>query len=162
MDLLVKIYKLLKIIKYRKPPNFSGLGLVFYDTQKFDKSHHCDLRPYLENPRYNIADQGICEYFIDIANFSHTLHDGFHMINEYGDLTHLAQYFVPPVVRELKPNPDHGVRLYSSLCGSTIEGVLFIAVISSNFKIYLFKTGDYINLNIIEAIIANERKEIKL
>lgn len=72
------------------------------------------------------------------------------MFNKDGELTHVAQYFVPPARKDLLPNQEHGVRLYSSICGSTMDGVLFIAVISSNFEIDFFENGNYLDLNEME------------
>lgn len=66
------------------------------------------------------------------------------MANEEGILTDVAQYFVPPVIEGLLPNQYHGVRFHSSLCGSTMKGVKFIAVICSDESVYILKNGKII------------------
>lgn len=146
MDLMRDTYYLLKAIKNSKPRDFSGIGLVAYDSGEFDSNCHCDLRPSSPIRKLRLCDAELCDYLIDIANYHHPFHDGFLMINERGELTQVAQYFVPPVIQGLEPNQDHGVRLHSSICGSTMKGVLFIAVISSNLEINIFSMGKYVDL----------------
>lgn len=145
MDLLLETYKMLKEVVYAAPSNFSGIGLVAYDSKKFDSKCHCNLRPNIKNPQYCIKNKEFSDYLIEIADYHNTLHDGFHMMNESGILTHVAQYFVPPIVDNLVPNQEHGVRLHSSMCGSMLEGILFIAVICSDLNIYIFKSGKNVN-----------------
>ena len=157
MNILLDTYKLLKKISGKKTENFTGVGLVIYNPECFDENCHCNLRPDIECPNYHIADDRMCDYLLEIADHDNTLHDGFHMIDSEGILTHVAQYFVPPVNQSLKPNQGHGVRLYSSMCGSVLEGVLYIGVVSSNYDIYIFSNGDYVNLNEIEGRLTDEK-----
>lgn len=136
-----KIFELCKKIVEKKHPYFSGMGIVVYDSLNFDSKKHCDLRPDIECPHLSVDDEEIIDYLSEISDYHNTLHDGFHMVNEKGVLTNVAQYFVPPIVEGLYPNQYHGVRLHSSLCGSTMEGILFIAVICSDDSIYILKEG---------------------
>lgn len=150
MDIIVETYKLLKKIASKDIEQFTGIGLVVYDEKNFDRNCHCDLRPDISCPHYHITDDKICDYLIDISKHENTLHDGFHMVNEKGTLSYVAQYFVPPVIQSLKPHQDHGVRVYSSMCGSVLPGVLLIGVISSNYDIYIFRKGEYVDLAKLE------------
>lgn len=159
MELLYDTYKLLRAIQANHSDRFSGIGLVVYDENTFDNDNHCDLRPDIMCPNYHITDKEICRYLNQICSYEHALHDGFHMFNSRGYLNHVAQYFVPPLVKGLKPNLDHGVRLYSSLCGSLMKGVLFIGMISSNYKIYIFQNGKYVETDKLEVILSNEYQE---
>lgn len=155
MDLIFRIYKLFKEIAINKSQCFSGIGLVIYDPAAFDASSHCDLRPGVKCPHYNISDSGICDYLIEISDYHHTLHDGFHFVDRHGALTHTAQYFVPSIVNGVEPHQDHGVRLYSAMCGSTIKGVLFIGIMCSNGEIYIFRSGAYVDISKLEEKYAN-------
>lgn len=146
MRLMDKSYELCKKVIARKPMNFSGIGLVTYDTNEFDENLHCNLRPNIDCPHYSVDNEKLVDYLIDISDYHNTLHDGFHMMNEKGILTHVAQYFVPPVIYGLTPNQDHGVRFHSSLCGSTLKGVLFITIICSDESIYIFEDGEICKL----------------
>ena len=87
---------------------------------------------------------------IDVSDYHNDLHDGFDMIDSKGNLTHVAQYFVPPIVKRFQPNLKHGVRLHSSICGSVLDGVICIGVISSGRDIYILRNGSYINLEELE------------
>ena len=155
MDLLTQTYKLFKEIANKTKDGFSGIGLIAYDPDCFNASNHCDLRPHIKSPNYNIYDHKICEYLMEISDYKHPLHDGFHFIDHNGILTHVAQYFVPAIVNDLSPDQEHGVRLYSSICGSTLAGVLFIGTICSNGEIYIFKSGENVD---IENMLLEARK----
>lgn len=147
MILITQTYKLFNEIKMNATDGFSGIGLVAYDPYSFNSLNHCDLRPDIKCPQYSIYDDNICQYMVEISDYRNTLHDGFHFINRQGILTHVAQYFVPMIVNGLPPDPEHGVRLYSSICGSKLDGVLFIATICSNGEIYIYKSGKRVDLN---------------
>ena len=133
--IILDMYSLLKRISDNCTENFSGIGIVVYDERVFDSNCHCDLRPNNKCKNYNIKDD---------------LHDGFDMIDSKGNLTHVAQYFVPPIVKRFQPNLKHGVRLHSSICGSVLDGVICIGVISSGRDIYILRNGSYVNLEELE------------
>lgn len=150
MNITKEVYRLLKKIAEAAGNDFSGVGIIVYDEDVFDENRHCDLRPDVHCPHLHVADEQMVTYLLGISAYGHALHDGFHMVNKEGYLTHVAQYFVPPIVKELSPNQEHGVRLYSSMCGSMIEGVLFIGMISSNNQVFLFVNGEYLDINALE------------
>lgn len=144
MNLEEQAFELCKKIVERNPQNFSGIGLVVYDSKVFDQRKHCNLRPDIMCPSYKLDDDEMVDYLVDISDYHNTLHDGFLMVNEKGILTDVAQYFVPPVIDGLFPNQYHGVRFHSSLCGSKMEGVIFIAIICSDESVYILKDGEII------------------
>lgn len=141
-NLQENMYSLMLEIVKKQPPRFSGMGIVVYDSKNFDNSCHCDLRPGTAVPNINVSETELArDYFIKISDYRSTYHDGFHMINEIGSITHIAQYFVPKLNKKFYPDSTHGVRMYSSICGSILPGVLFTAVISSNYDIEIFENG---------------------
>lgn len=142
MEIIDKTFELCNEIIVRDIDKFSGLGIVAYDTSKFDAKLHCDLRTNNDCCHFSIGDEKIKDYLIEISDYHNTFHDGFHMVNEQGILTHIAQYFVPAIQENLHPSCNHGVRYYSALCGSVIEGVLFTAIICSDKSIYVFRNGE--------------------
>lgn len=150
MSILEQTYEVLKEIKKDPGDGFSGLGLVVYDSEVLDSTTHIDLRPNIEFTHSNIYEKDICNCLKEISDYRNTLHDGFHFIDLQGRLTHVAQYFVPGIVENLYPDQEHGVRLYSSKCGSTILGVLFIATICSNGDIYIYENGKELDLEKLE------------
>ena len=148
--IILDMYSLLKRISDNCTENFSGIGIVVYDERVFDSNCHCDLRPNNKCKNYNIIDERIVNYLIDVSDYHNDLHDGFDMIDSKGNLTHVAQYFVPPIVKRFQPNLKHGVRLHSSICGSVLDGVICIGVISSGRDIYILRNGSYVNLEELE------------
>ena len=152
--IILDMYSLLKRISDNCTENFSGIGIVVYDDERvFDSNCHCDLRPNNKCKNYNIKDERIVNYLIDVSDYHNDLHDGFDMIDmidSKGNLTHVAQYFVPPIVKRFQPNLKHGVRLHSSICGSVLDGVICIGVISSGRDIYILRNGSYVNLEELE------------
>ena len=151
MKLIIETYRAFSNIVNINPEHFSGIGLVVYNSTIFDPTSHSDLRPGYQPPGYHVTDDVFCQYLAEISDYQNTFHDGFHMVDETGRLRFVAQYFVPPVVAALYPNQLHGVRLHSARCGSTLPGVIFIAVISSNFEIHFFQHGENVDLADMEA-----------
>lgn len=141
-----KMYQLLKNIAEKRTKEFSGLGIVVYDENILSEECHCDLRPNFKFTQINIDNTEIVDKLIEYSDYRCNLHDGFCFMNQSGDLTHVAQYYVPSVRKEIFPNQEHGVRTYSAACGSMMEGVKFIGLISSNNDIYIYKEGkEFIN-----------------
>ena len=147
MAIVNRMYKVLKEIQKNPGEGFSGLGIVVYDPDVFDETSHLDLRPNDKFINESIYDDDICERFKEISDYRNTFHVGFHFVDRDGNLTHVAQYFVPGIVKNLYPDQEHGVRLYSSMCGSTIPGVYFIATICSNGDIYIYENGKEMDLS---------------
>ena len=141
MELIDKVFDLCSKIVSNDLKHFSGIGILVYDSNEFDKSLHCDLRPDIKCKTYSVDDLKLIDYLKYISDYDNTLHDGFHMMDETGTLKYVAQYFVPPIVEGLLPDHEHGVRCYSSMCGSMLRGVLFVATICSDKSIYIFKKG---------------------
>lgn len=136
-----KLYQLLKTIAQRRNDKFSGIGIVVY-TKRFSKKAYCDLRPGFKLEPIKIEDQIIVDELLKYSDYESTFHDGFCLMNEKGELTHISQYYVPPIKKNIYPNQKHGVRTYSAACGSTMRGVKCIGLISSNNDIYIYKDGD--------------------
>lgn len=140
-DLESKVYNLLKNIAQKRDEKFSGIGIVAYDSNSFPTDCHCDLRPNFKLDKVDIEKPAVTNLLLEYADYDNTLHDGFCLVNENGELTHVAQYFVPKIVSNLTPNQNHGVRTYSAACGSKMDGVKFIGMISCNNEIYVYKDG---------------------
>lgn len=133
----------LKQVADRKNNSFSGMGLVVYKSDIFPDETRCCLRPGVACPHgLTLGSPELADYLAKISANGHELHDGFHFANEDGILTHVAQYFVPEIVPGKKPHKAHGVRFFSALCGSLMNGVLMTGVVCSNGKTYLFMNGE--------------------
>lgn len=139
---------LLKELSQCKSQYFSGAGFVLYDNLQFLAKYHCNLvndgQPV---PPLKLGSPELISYLIEIASCQHAYHDGFHFINASGILTHVAQFFSPPVDKLLANIPGQGARTFCSQCGSNVQGVLMVGSVSSNHTIYLFEKGQLIKGN---------------
>ena len=122
--------------------NFTGIAVAVIN-EDFDKSHVASLRPELklENINYFENTQAFIDYLNIGSKLGGVVHDGFHLMNNFGTITHSAQYFVPMPVKELPVNQLCGTRYHSALFGSVMKGIEFIITISSNKTIYIFQNG---------------------
>ncbi|MFX1293577.1 MAG: hypothetical protein ACFFD2_01775 [Promethearchaeota archaeon] len=124
--------------------DFSGIGLILYDPNIFNNNWYVDLRPSIQCPRnVRLGNMNrVLSTLLEIAKNSNPLHDGFHFFNySTGLLTHIAQYFFPPIIPKLKINEYYGTRYHSALYGSCINGVILTGTINSNNKYFVFKKG---------------------
>tara|TARA_R110000850_G_scaffold253692_1_gene378915 strand:+ start:154 stop:375 length:222 start_codon:yes stop_codon:yes gene_type:complete len=65
-------------------------------------------------------------------------------MNRSGKLTHFAQYFSPPIVREavLDRHRLVGGRFVAALFGSAIPGVLMTGIVGLNSGLSIFRNGE--------------------
>jgi hypothetical protein len=95
--------------------NFSGVGVLIYEKGLFPSNSHSALRRDTEFPEcIRLGGRSCINNLLDISNKSNTLHDGFIFFNEKGIMTHVAQYFVPAIVRGIPLNPNYGTRFRSA------------------------------------------------
>ena len=87
--------KLLKLQQFSRPPDFSGFGLVVYtgDIEQLSVS------PLLREGGYStIADyEHALDFLFTISRYGDIQHDGFHFLHRELGLTHIAQFFSPPI-----------------------------------------------------------------
>jgi hypothetical protein len=132
-------------VSARASSSFSGLGIVIYDADSFPTQCYCDLRDTTSlrhfGAHFGSIGNGLTDLLLTVSCESHPCHDGFVFMNVLGNVTHIAQYFVPPVVPHLAPHHLHGTRFYSALCGSLLPGVLAVGVVCRNRDCFLMKSG---------------------
>ena len=123
-----------------KDQAYSGTGMVFYDSDRTLSQYHCDLvEAKLPDFKELFELDKLVAYLLKISNYQHPYHDGFHFINCQGRLTHVAQFFSPPILESEQPIQGQGARTYCALLGAQIKGVIMTASISSNGKTCLFR-----------------------
>lgn len=128
-------------------PNFSGIGLILYDSKRFDQKWRTDLRPSILCPKdVNLSDiEKTIAFLLKISDKSNRLHDGFHFFDhETGLMTHVAQYFFPPIISGTNVNESYGTRYHSAQYGSCIDGVVLTGTINSDGRHYIFRKGKLI------------------
>jgi hypothetical protein len=141
-SLIKNFHWLLKEISKKGANNFVGIGLVLYNSNYISNIPHCSLRPSISAPEeIRIKSKSTVDFLLEISILSHCLHDGYHFFDERGLLTHVAQYFVPPICEHIVPNELYGTRYLSAQYGSCIKGVIATGVVSLNLKAHCFRGG---------------------
>lgn len=126
--------------------HFSGAGFVLYNDLVELSQYHCNLvNDGQLIPPLKLGTKSLMTYLLEISKYQHPYHDGFHFINGEGVLTHVAQFFSPPVNKYLPKILGQGARTFCSQCGSNVNGVLMVGSVSSNRSIYLFEKGNLVN-----------------
>ena len=116
--------------------DFSGIGIVV-----------CDLP--VDLPIVNLRDTApdiagsVVQVLSKLSRHKSKYHDGFHILNNNGDLTHVAQYFSPPIVQEAYFDRSRlvGGRFVAALFGSAISNVIMTGIVSEGHGLSIFKNG---------------------
>ena len=133
-----------------KIQHFSGAGFVLYHDMSILSQYHCNLvNDGHHIPPLKVGTNELMSYLIEISSYQHPYHDGFHFINGNGVLTHVAQFFSPPIYKFIQNVLGQGARTLCSQCGSNIDGVLMVGSVSTNQSIYLFENGTLVNDKLI-------------
>lgn len=128
--------------------DFTGTGIVLYQNDEEIKKYHCNLVNQMPKiDAIELGTQKMAEYLLSISSYNHPCHDGFHFINHQGKLTHVAQFFAPPVNTMRANISGQGARTLCALHGSAIPGVNLIGTISLKSHIHLFKNGALLSTN---------------
>jgi hypothetical protein len=129
---------LLETISNKAGEHFSGMGVILYEDYKALEPFHCNLVDDAAAPAYQLGSDRLLDYLLTISDYSHPLHDGFHLINAAGCLTHVAQFLAPPIQKHYKNPKGQGARTYCAQSTSRIPGVLMVGSVSSKKSIYSY------------------------
>jgi hypothetical protein len=127
---------LLHEIWLKSDTDFSGVGIIVCDTP-------------ICLPIINLREDfptisgTTAEVLSHLSSTKSKYHDGFHIINQAGLITNIAQYFSPPIV--LNVNIDRsrpiGGRFVAAIFGSAIPGVLMSGIVSEGHGLSIFENG---------------------
>ncbi|AQQ67570.1 hypothetical protein Mag101_07875 [Microbulbifer agarilyticus] len=125
--------------------DFSGLGVVVCDVA-------ADLP--IVNLRGITPDTtgALVDVLARISREKNIYHDGFHILSTGGKLTHAAQYFSPPIVRDAFFDKSRivGGRFVAALYGSAITGVAMTGIVSSGHGLSIFKNGQEVHYEVCQ------------
>lgn len=116
---------------------FCGVGLILY-------SDVTSLPIASLRPGNSPLEGGTLEDIISKAScLSEPCHDGFHLVSNDWRLTHVNQYFAPPLPTNitLEVRPGFGARHASALLGSLLPGVICIGVLGNGDSLVVFQEG---------------------
>ncbi len=114
-----KLYKLLyDIWKKSSRAYFSGIGVIICNNP--DSLPITSLRNI--DP---IQNDSTLELLSRISNKNSEYHDGFHILDEAGNVTYTAQYFSPPIIENISFDSSRlvGGRFVAALYGSCIDEI---------------------------------------
>jgi len=140
--MLREISQLLFDIERKKNHNFNGIGIIMYNNFELlpitSMNNNIDKRYKL--PKTNYLD--ILNILLELSNGNNEFHDGFHLISDKFELSHISQYFSTPIKKEVLIGDNYGSRYRTALYGSFLEGVILTAVIGVNYGPTIFKNGE--------------------
>lgn len=122
------------------PNDFSGFGLVVYSGQPDGLPISPLSTGVIPRTSGKVADTVVCLF--ELSRMTDPRHDGFHFLNEHLELTHISQYFAPPVDRHGETLVMNvGSRFRTAQLGSVIDGVRSVIVMDRNRGLYIFENG---------------------
>lgn len=126
-------------INLKKTASFTGTGLILYKT--FDL---LPIEPLLVTPiiKFPIDDEKkIINTMLDINQEECVFHDGFHLLNDKIELTHISYYFSTPINKFHKPKLQRGSRYRTAFYGSCLPNVLCTVVLGNDYDPIFFVNG---------------------
>ncbi len=120
---------------------FSGIGVILYDN--FDNLSVIPLRVTAPPLASGDLSQQLAAISVETSDY----HDGFHLISANWRLTHVAQYFSPPIVADAKIDrtKKFGGRYLAALFGSAIPNVTLCGTVSNGFGLAIFCRGEEVH-----------------
>lgn len=127
---------LLREVWVKSAGDFAGIGVVVSDSTK-----GLPITPLREDAPVVVGT--VAETLSNISRCASEYHDGFHIINESGDLTHVAQYFSPPIVKDAVFDRHRlvGGRFVAALFGSLIPEVSMTGIVGVKSELSVFCDG---------------------
>jgi hypothetical protein len=125
--------------------DFSGIGIVVCNSI-FDLPI-VDLRDTTPN-----ITGAVAQVLSELSSYKSEYHDGFHILNENGGLTHVAQYFSPPILKDAYFDRSRlvGGRFVAALFGSAITGVEMTGIVSDGHGLSIFKNGREVHFEVYQ------------
>jgi hypothetical protein len=132
MYLISELLHVLNEIYTRKSDDFSGVGIVLY--RDLSNLPIIDLK--VVDPRIGlplITRCNIVDILVAASDGFSRYHDGFHLLNEKFELTHLSQYLSPPIDRSAIIRSEFGSRYRTAIYTSLVPGIIACGVVSSSY-----------------------------
>ena len=132
-----KLRKTLNEVMKLSGKNFSGVGVIIYEN-----INDIPIFPLRETSP-DINENEITESIIKLSSTSCQYHDGFHLISKEWQITHISQYFSPPILEDVEIDMSKlfGGRYIAALFGSSLPNVLYTGIASRGFGQAMFQSG---------------------
>lgn len=135
--------QLLTLAASKLSDDFSGLGIVFYDSLA-----ELPFLP-LEVSGSEIFDlpisglNSVCDVLVRTARRSSHWHDGFHFVHaDSVSLTHLCQFIAPPLPDDGDVLPRaSGARHMTALLASQVRGIVTVGLLTQGQVVSIYESG---------------------
>lgn len=135
--------QLLTLLAPKLSDDFSGLGIVFYDSLAVLPFLPLDVTGS-ENFDLPVSGLGaISDVLARTARRSSHWHDGFHFVQASSVcLTHLCQYIAPPLpdTGDTLPRAS-GARHMTALLASRVNGVVMVGLLTQERVVSIYESG---------------------
>ena len=119
---------------------FCGIGVVLYSELT-----HLPVLSLCPNETHVKANT-LAQQLVNASLASNQCHDGFHLISPEWKLTHVNQYFAPPLPdssnRNILGNESRGARYISARIGSLLPNIYCTGILSDRDGLVIFSNGD--------------------
>jgi hypothetical protein len=131
---------LLNEIYLRRGGDFSGLGIIFYKTlsslpiaslKNIDSKLHLPL----------VSRTEVTDFLVSASSNNNKYHDGFHLLNERLELTHISQFVSPPIIHNVNIQTEYGSRYRTAVYTSMLPNVIACGVLSNNYAPTILVNG---------------------
>jgi len=141
-----KLKYIISEMNMRKNMSFSGIGLIVYKSL-FSLSIE-PIGQYRNQISLPIRSKSeIINTLLSISNENNEMHDGFHFLNSYIDLTHVSYYVSTLIDENIKPKLHKGSRYRTAFYSSLAENIACTVIIGKNYDPIIFDNGLEFNLN---------------
>ncbi|MCU7368975.1 diadenylate cyclase [Pantoea stewartii] len=131
------LHKLLfNIWKKSSYMDFSGVGIIVCNTpENLPITNLRDTTP--------VKNSSTLELLSSISNKNNEYHDGFHVLDELGNISYIAQYFSPQIIKNISFDRSRliGGRFVAALYGSCIAEVKITGIVSEGNRLSIFDAG---------------------
>ncbi len=140
MNTIHDFRQLLLEVSEKSKFNFSGLGILVYSDltnlpiislKHTDKDIHLPIKDRNE----------VVERLSLISSSNNKYHDGFHMLNDKLELTHLSQYVAATIIKDVIIKNEFGCRYRTAIYASALPNIICSGVLSSNYPATVFQNG---------------------
>ena len=124
--------------------DFSGLGIVFYDSLAELPFLPLDVSGD-ENIDLPVSGlDSVCDLLLRTARTSSPWHDGFHFVHAGSlSLTHLSQFVAPPLPDDCDQLPHaSGARHMTALLASRVSGIVTVGLLTQEQVVSIYESGE--------------------
>lgn len=143
-DRVESVLQLLTLAAMQLPDDFSGLGVIFYDSLTDLPFLPLDVSRGGETLELPVSGlDPVCDLLVRTARTSSQWHDGFHFVHASSlTLTHICQFVAPPIPDDSAEVPRaSGARHMTALLASRINGILAIGLLTQGKVISIYESG---------------------